>query len=90
MVINDLKQVCSQCQGSGRQAGRSQWGITQINPDGRCIACEGRGFRLTDLGRELVTFLRPFVLEMMDSREGEAAETAQALNPARVPAPEAD
>ncbi|MCZ6552340.1 MAG: hypothetical protein O7A67_00940 [SAR324 cluster bacterium] len=90
MVINDLKQVCSPCKGTGRQAGRSQWGINQINPDGRCLACEGRGFLLTELGRELMALLRPFVLEMMDSREAETPKPAEALKPAGAPPREAE
>jgi hypothetical protein len=65
MVIKDLKQTCGQCHGSGRQAGVSQWGVTQINPGGLCHPCGGRGFVLTPLGRELVELLRPFVEEMI-------------------------
>ena len=68
MVIKDLKQTCRQCKGSGRQAGVSQWGITQINPAGRCLSCGGRGFVLTPLGQELLELLRPFVEELIDAR----------------------
>ena len=66
MVIKDLKQICPQCRGSGRQAAISQWGISQINPSGRCHPCVGRGFFLTPLGEELVKLLRPFVMEIID------------------------
>ena len=88
MVINDIKQICSQCQGSGNQAGRPQWGSTQINPGGRCHHCQGRGFVLTELGQELVTLLRPFVMEMID----EARPTQPGPRPAGKPGapPESD
>lgn len=71
MVINDLKASCPHCGGSGRQTGISEWGIPQINPDGRCRHCAGRGFSLTPLGRELVKLLRPFVLEMIEEQAAE-------------------
>ncbi len=66
MVIKDLKQICPQCGGSGRQAAISQWGISQINPSGRCHPCVGRGYLLTPLGEELVKLLRPFVMDIID------------------------
>ena len=69
MVINDLKQVCQQCSGSGRQAAFTEWGIAQINPDGRCHTCRGRGFELTALGHELLELLRPFVEEIVADRQ---------------------
>jgi hypothetical protein len=68
MVIKDLKQTCAPCRGSGRQAGVSQWGITQTNPGGRCLACGGRGFVLTPLGEEVMDLLRPFIEDMIDAR----------------------
>jgi hypothetical protein len=68
MVINDLKQTCTRCLGSGRQAGVSQWGINQINPAGRCLTCEGRGFLLTQLGREVIELVGPFIEEMIERK----------------------
>jgi len=68
MIINDLKQTCAACQGSGRQAGYSQWGITQINPAGRCRTCEGRGFLLTQLGRDVLDLLRPYIEDMLAAK----------------------
>ena len=68
MVIADLKQTCTTCQGSGRQAGYSQWGITQINPAGRCLTCEGRGFLLTQLGRDVLDLLRPYIEELLAAK----------------------
>ena len=77
MVINDLKQVCQQCAGSGRQAAFSEWGIAQINPDGRCHACRGRGFVLTALGHELLELLRPFIEEIVADRRPAPPKEAQ-------------
>ncbi len=65
MVINDLKQTCTLCGGSGRLAGIRNMGIPQINPGGQCHRCRGRGFLLTELGEDLVRLLRPFVEEMI-------------------------
>ncbi len=66
MVINDLKDDCPQCKGMGFQAGISRMGITEINVGGACAACAGRGFLLTDQGRDLVELLRPLIREMFD------------------------
>lgn len=65
MVITDLKQTCLRCKGSGHQPGFTALGISQINYDGRCPACQGRGFTLTELGQDLLNLLRPFVEEMI-------------------------
>lgn len=65
MVINDLKRTCPRCKGSGHMPGFSMLGVNQINYDGRCPVCRGRGFTLTDLGDQLVRMLRPFVEEMI-------------------------
>ncbi|MCZ6556993.1 MAG: hypothetical protein O7E56_14645 [SAR324 cluster bacterium] len=74
MVINDLKTSCAQCNGSGRSAGITSMGISQINPSGICPHCKGRGFLLTELGEDLVNLLRPFVEEMI--AEAAPAEAA--------------
>ncbi|HKI98746.1 MAG TPA: hypothetical protein VKB51_09760 [bacterium] len=73
MVITELKQICSRCRGSGRQPGFVAMGISQINYDGRCPACHGRGFQLTELGQDLLNLLRPFVEEMI---HGDAPQSA--------------
>lgn len=65
MVIHDLKETCPRCGGSGRMAGITSMGIQQINIGGLCGACGGRGFTLTELGRDLVNMLRPFVEEII-------------------------
>jgi len=65
MVISDLKQTCPRCEGSGHQPGFTALGISQINYDGRCPACRGRGFTLTELGQDVLKLLRPFIEEMI-------------------------
>ena len=69
MVINELKDICPLCQGMKFTAGISDMGITQINPGGTCPSCNGRGFLLTEKGEDLLELLRPFILEMIDSRK---------------------
>jgi Tryptophan RNA-binding attenuator protein inhibitory protein len=73
MVINDLKQVCPRCRGSGHMPGFTANGIAQINYDGRCPGCQGRGFQLTELGQDLLKLLRPFIEEMI---RGDAPQSA--------------
>lgn len=70
MVITDLKKICPRCRGGGHQPGFSALGISQINYDGRCPECAGRGFQLTELGRDVLEMLRPFVEEMIAKRTG--------------------
>jgi len=86
MVIKDLKQTCIRCHGSGRQAGVSQWGITQINPAGRCLSCGGRGFVLTPLGQEVLDLLRPFIEEMIEARHSQAEKPGTHRPAGKTPA----
>jgi hypothetical protein len=65
MVINDLKETCTRCGGSGRMAGIRNLGIPQINIGGLCSNCGGQGYLLTELGQDLVKLLRPIVQEMI-------------------------
>lgn len=66
MVINDLRERCSNCGGSGRKAGITSLGISQINIGGICAKCSGKGFFLTDLGQDLVDLLRPYIKEIIE------------------------
>ncbi len=77
MVINDLKESCPRCGGSGRMAGITSMGIPQINIGGLCGQCGGRGFTLTELGRDVVELLKPFIEEMI----AEAVPPLQATAP---------
>lgn len=81
MVINDLKEICSKCQGSGRLAGITNMGISQINIGGVCPGCGGKGFQLTELGKDLLNTLRPFIEEMIADAMPE---------PAAAPEPQKD
>lgn len=76
MVINDLKDICTKCRGSGRLAGITSMGISQINIGGVCPGCNGRGFQLTELGQDLLIMLRPFVEEMIAEAMPEPAPVA--------------
>lgn len=84
MVISDLKQNCPRCGGSGWQPGFTAMGIAQINYDGRCPTCKGRGFALTELGQDLLNLLRPFIEELV---QGDRAQSAPAPKPG-APEPE--
>jgi len=84
MVISDLKQTCPRCRGSGHQPGFTTLGVAQINYDGRCPACAGRGFRLTGLGEDLLALLRPFILEMIDGGRPGPAPRPHPQRPTRT------
>ena len=80
MVITDLKKTCARCRGTGHQPGFMTMGVSQINYDGRCPACRGRGYALTELGQDLLNLLRPFIEEMMAEeakRQADAAKTRE-------------
>jgi hypothetical protein len=81
MDIADLKQTCPACKGSGQQPGISNRGVREINVDGRCLACEGRGFRLTVVGQDLVRLLRPFIEDLVH----EELRGLQAVPPPKPP-----
>ena len=78
MVISDLKQNCQRCGGSGHQSGFTALGIAQINYDGRCPTCKGRGFQLTELGQDLLNLLRPFFEDLI---RGDPPQSAPAPKP---------
>ncbi|MDH4247614.1 MAG: hypothetical protein OEW39_07345 [Deltaproteobacteria bacterium] len=76
MIINDLKQNCPRCQGTGFQPGFSVLGVNQINYHGRCPVCQGRGFSLTELGNDLVALLKPIIREVLEEERMAAARRA--------------
>lgn len=78
MVINDLKDICPKCQGSGRLAGITNMGISQINIGGVCPGCSGRGYQLTELGQDVLDTLRPFIEEMIADAMPEPAAAPDA------------
>ena len=43
MLISDLKKPCSECKGSGYQAGYDEWGSIQTNLRQSCPTCSGKG-----------------------------------------------
>lgn len=66
LIIEDIKQTCPQCQGGGHQAGYSQVGSWNAGVDTRCGACGGKGYKLTEFGRELFETFRPFFAELVE------------------------
>ncbi|MDH4225611.1 MAG: hypothetical protein OEW12_08195 [Deltaproteobacteria bacterium] len=73
MLIKELKTDCPRCGGLGRMAGINRLGITQINPDGRCPDCQGRGYLLSPLGGDMVNLISPFMLPDLVRRVEELA-----------------
>lgn len=65
MIIQDLKETCDLCKGSGFEAGYNQWGSLQTNLSKQCHKCAGRGFVLTALGLEVWNLFKPMIQEMM-------------------------
>ena len=78
MVIEELRTTCPRCQGSGRLAGITNLGISQANVAGACPTCAGRGFNLTELGQDVLNWLRPFVQEMIDEAAAKAPPNKKA------------
>jgi len=65
MLISDLKKPCNDCEGSGYIAGLDEWGTIQINLRQSCHVCSGRGYNLTELGKELWKLFKPMVQNLI-------------------------
>ena len=78
MVINDLKQTCERCKGRKHEPGFVAMGVNQINYGGRCPVCKGRGFTLTELGHDVLNFMRPFMEELVEEMIAGLAEKQKA------------
>tara|TARA_B100001250_G_C19373966_1_gene603237 strand:- start:201 stop:419 length:219 start_codon:yes stop_codon:yes gene_type:complete len=65
MLISDLKSTCENCQGSGFKAGIEEWGGIQTNFSKFCMDCSGRGFNLTELGKNLWDLYLPMLKELI-------------------------
>lgn len=84
MMIPDLKTACPDCKGTGQKPGLMAGGIPQINVDGRCPNCRGRGFLLTEMGKDLWKLFEPFVEEAVETRLKGEPKPAQ-TKPGRKP-----
>ena len=65
MVIADLKQTCSACQGSGFKLGFNQYGSLHPHAGKKCLSCGGRGYLLTELGLDVWNLLKPLIQELL-------------------------
>ena len=61
MLISDLKRPCTECDGSGFQAGFDEWGSIQTNLRQTCSSCTGKGYNLTELGDNLWKLYSPMI-----------------------------
>lgn len=65
MVLADLKQPCSACDGSGFVAGFNQYGTLLANDTRKCKECQGKGYILTKLGKEIWALYEPMIEELI-------------------------
>ena len=65
MLITDLRQPCHRCGSSGFEAGYDEYGnlLAKLRPV--CIDCNGSGYLLTELGKEVWNLLKPMILELV-------------------------
>jgi len=65
MLISDLKRPCTECDGSGFQAGFEEWGSIQTNLHQSCSGCTGKGYKLTELGDNLWKLYSPMIQDLI-------------------------
>ena len=65
MLITDLRQPCQRCGSSGFEVGYDEYGSLHAKLRPVCIDCSGRGYLLTELGREVWNLLKPMILELV-------------------------
>jgi len=65
MLISDLKRPCTECDGSGFQAGFDEWGSIQTNLRQFCTGCTGKGYNLTELGDNLWKLYSPMIQDLI-------------------------
>ena len=65
MLISDLKRPCTECGGSGFQAGFDEWGSIQTNLGQSCPDCTGKGYNLTELGENLWKLYSPMIQNLI-------------------------
>ena len=69
MLITDLKQPCKRCGSSGFDAGYDEYGSLHAKLLPICINCNGRGYVLTKLGREVWNLLKPMIVDLLNELE---------------------
>ncbi len=65
MLISDLKIVCKNCDGSGVQLGFDEYGSIQTNFKKNCHYCSGKGYNLTELGKNVWELYLPMIQELV-------------------------
>ncbi|MBS1256117.1 MAG: hypothetical protein MAG581_01930 [Deltaproteobacteria bacterium] len=65
MLISELKNPCTECDGSGYIAGLDELGTIQINLRQSCHVCSGRGYNLTELGQDMWKLYKPMVKDLI-------------------------
>ena len=65
MLISDLKRPCTECDGSGFQAGFDEWGSIQTNLRQSCTCCTGKGYKFTELGDNLWKLYSPMIQDLI-------------------------
>ena len=65
MLISDLKRPCTECDGSGFQAGFDEWGSIHTNLRQSCPGCTGKGYTLTELGDNLWKLYSPMIQDLI-------------------------
>ena len=77
MLITDLRQPCQRCGSSGFEAGFDEYGSLQAKLRPVCIDCNGKGYVLTELGREVWSLLKPMILELVRAEKMTSEESRE-------------
>ena len=77
MLITDLRQPCQRCGSSGFEAGYDEYGSLHAKLRPMCIDCSGRGYVLTELGREVWSLLKPMILELVREKKVRYDESSE-------------
>ncbi len=65
MLIADLMKHCETCGGTGFTAGYEEVGAWKPHIPGKCLACQGYGHQLTELGQDVWDLYRPRIEAMI-------------------------
>ena len=65
MLISDLKRPCTECDGSGFEAGFDEWGSILTNLRQSCPGCTGKGVNLTELGDNVWKLYSPMIQDLI-------------------------
>ena len=80
MLITDLRQPCHRCGSSGFEVGYDEYGSLHAKLRPVCIDCSGRGYVLTELGKEIWSLLKPMILELVWEEKVRYDENSESEN----------